>query len=103
MITIKVKLFSSTKDRLVGLIGSDKPEAVMFLTRFGIHTFGMKFPIDILVLDKDNKVVKIAQNLKPGNLFFWPPKFNKVIELPKGFVSKKKIKVGSKISLQMVK
>jgi len=102
MINIKVKFAQSIKDRGIGLIGYKYAEPVMFLTHFGIHTLGIKFPIDVLVLDKDNKVVKLKEGLKPNRFFVWHPKFKKVIELPEGFIKKNRIKLGSKISLKMV-
>ena len=97
MNTLKVKLLKSLRDRGIGLIGKKKPETIMFYTRFGIHTFGMKFPIDVLILDEDDKVVKLVENLKPNKIFFWPPKFKKVLELPSGFIKNNKIEIGGKI------
>ena len=102
MITIRAKLFSSERQRALGLIPYKKAFPVLFKTRFGIHTFGMKFAIDVIVLDKENRVVKMAQNLKPKNVFFWNPKYNLVLELPAGFIKDKRIKLGSKLSLKMV-
>lgn len=98
MITIKVKNLISQKDRTIGLINYSKPEPVMFLTRFGIHTFGLVFPIDVVILDKDGKAVKLTRNLKPNNVLFWPIRYNKVLELPAGLIKKYKIKIGSKIA-----
>lgn len=103
MITIKAKLYSSVKDRGIGLIGKKKTEPVMFLTRFGIHTLGLKFPIDVIVLDKNNRIVKLAEGLKPNRFFVWPVKYNKVLELPEGFIKVKRLEEGSKISLKVVK
>ena len=97
MITLKVKLVSSIKDRTIGLIGKEKPESIMFFTRFGIHTFGMKFPIDVLILNKCNRVVRLKENLKPNSLFFWQLKYNKVLELPPGEIKKLKVKLGNQI------
>lgn len=102
MIEIKVELYSSIKDRGLGLIGKDKPEAVMFITRFGIHTLGLKFPIAVIVLDKNNFVVKLSENLKPNRFFVWPIKYDKVLELPAGFIKKNGVKVGSKIGLKLI-
>lgn len=99
MINIKAKLFSSEKDRLLGLIPYQKAFPVLFYTRFGIHTFGMKFPIDVIVLDKENCVVKMSQNLKPGSVFFWNPKYNRVLELPAGFIKAKKQTCEAKLNL----
>ena len=50
----------------------------------GVHTFGMKFPIDVVVLDRNNIVKKIKKDMRPGKFFFWNPKYKKVLELPVG-------------------
>lgn len=101
MIKIEAKFFNSHKDRALGLIQYKKAFPVLFKTRFGIHTFGVKFPIDILVLDKQNRVVKMSQNLKPGKTFFWPLKYNQILELPEGFIKAKKIKLESKVKINI--
>lgn|GEM_PF-1530341 len=101
MLKIKAQLFKTHKERALGLIPFEKAFPALFITRFGIYTFGMKFPIDVLILNKENKVVKISENLKPGNLFFWPPKYNKVLELPEGFIKRNKIKTGDKVDVEI--
>lgn len=50
----------------------------------GIHTFGMKFPIDVVVLDDNTTVKRIKRDMKPGRFFFWSPKYKKILELPVG-------------------
>ena len=50
-----------------------------------IHTFFVFFPIDVVFLDNEKKVVDIAKNLKPFAPFFVPKKPAKYfIELPNG-------------------
>ena len=70
-----------------------------FETHFGIHTFFVKKPIDVLVLDKDFIVRKFA-NVKPNRIFFWSPKYIRVIEVQSGFIQKHKIKPGDKITIK---
>jgi uncharacterized protein len=94
MILLKVKTLTGLKDRTIGLIGQGKPEPIIFITRFGIHTFGVKFPIDVVILDRNNIAVKIKQSLKQNRFFFWPIQYDKVLELPEGYVGKYKIKIG---------
>jgi uncharacterized protein len=77
-----------------GLLGAANPFPVYFHTRFGIHTFGLKFPIDVLILDHSNKVIKTRENLVPNQIFLWNPKYKAVLELPGGEVEKHKIKKG---------
>lgn len=96
---IWAKAFTSIKDRGMGLIGKKRAFPVLFETRFGIHTIGLSFPIDVIVLDEKNRVVKIKENLETNNLFFWSPIYFKVLELPAGFIKKEKIKMGDRIKL----
>jgi uncharacterized protein len=91
-VTLKAKIF--------GLIGQKNISPTLFKTRFGIHTFFMKVPIDVIVLNKNYEVVKLKQNLEPWRLFFWNPAYNVMIELPEGFIEKEKIKRGDKIKVK---
>ena len=91
------KVISSFIGKLLGLLNPKNPRSLILQTRFGIHTFGLKQEIDILILDKDSKVVKIKHNLKPNRLFFWNPKYDCVIELPIGTLGRAKVRLGNEI------
>ena len=69
MIKIKVKFFSSNKERFFGLIPYKKAIPALFYTHFGIHTFGLRFPIDVLVLNDKNEVASMRKNLKPNRIY----------------------------------
>jgi uncharacterized membrane protein (UPF0127 family) len=83
--------------KIRGLLGKKNISPLLFETRFGIHTFGMKHAIDIVILDKKNIVRKIKSSLNPNRLFFWNPHYFRVLELPSGTVKVKKIIIGAKI------
>lgn len=83
-----LKLAKSFKDRLFGLLVKSNPRSILFKTRFGIHTFFLKEPVDVIVMNDNYKIVKIKQNLKPNRLFFWNPVYPFVLELPKGSIDK---------------
>ena len=100
MIKLNVKILTG-KHKVLGLINVKAAYPILLKTRFGIHTFGLKFPIDVLVLDQDNKVVKLYKDLKPKRIFLWPPIFERVVELPIGEIEKRQIKLGSKIELEI--
>ena len=72
---------------------------VYFETRFGIHTFFVKYPIDVLIMDDKNIVRVIKKSLKPWRVYFWKPTYFKILELPAGEVKRNEIKVGSNINL----
>lgn len=82
VLATNAKFATSISDQIFGLLNKNNPRALVFRTRFGIHTFGLQQPIDVLVLDQNNKVVKIKQSLKPNKIFLWNPKYNIVVELP---------------------
>lgn len=97
---LKVKALRSFKEKSVGLIGEKNIYPVYFTTRWGIHTFGVLFPIDVIIMDTNNRVVKIVQNLKPNRMLLWNPKYKDIIELPKDTIKIKGIKIGEKITLE---
>lgn len=99
MISIKAKVCKDWWSKTRGLIGAAKPYPIYFHTRWGVHTFGLKFPIDVLILDEDFRVVKTVSNLTPNKLFFWPVKYYRVLEMPGGEIQRQKIKVGDKVTL----
>jgi len=84
--------------KLKGLMGKKRAEAVLFKTRFGIHTFFLKFPIDILVLNKKHEAI-LAKTIKRNRMVFWNIKFDTVIELPSGTLKRSRTEKGDIISL----
>ena len=101
MVEVYAKQLKSLREKSIGLIGRNSPDAIFFKTRFGIHTFFMKFKIDIVILDKQNRVVAFKKNLKPNRVFVWNPYFDKVLELPEGFTNSNKITLGTKVNLSL--
>ena len=81
MIQLRVKKAHSVLEKMQGLIGKDKAEAFLLETHFGIHTFGLRFPIDVLILNSKHRVVYLKKNLVPYRVFFWNPRFSLVLEL----------------------
>ena len=90
---------TSLKDQSIGLISHKEPTAMLIKTRFGIHTLFMKYAIDVLILDEANNVVALKENLKPNDMYIWNPKYNKVLELPRGTIKKSKTKIADKMSI----
>ncbi len=86
--------------KVKGLIGDKNPKALYFETRWGIHTFGVKFPLDIIILDSEWKVKKIFENLKPYRIFFWNPTYFRVLELPQGTLEKSKISLDDVLAIR---
>lgn len=98
--TISTKVAKNLKEKVFGLIGKKKPYSFMLRTHFGIHTIGLKFPIDIIILSSDNNVVRIKRSLNPNRIFLWNPRYYRVLELEEGYIDRNKIKLNDQISLK---
>ncbi|HAS73962.1 MAG TPA: hypothetical protein DCS67_07450 [Clostridiales bacterium UBA8960] len=73
--------------RLIGYMFQNRPtdrEIMIFNNCDSIHTFNMKFNIDVLFLDEENRVIKKFLSLPKGR--FLPPVkgASRVIEAPEG-------------------
>ena len=86
--------------RAKGLLGKRdfrNPEAMVIKSCNAIHTFFMNFAIDILFVDKNNKIVGVEPNIKPWRLshVYWLSRF--VIELPVGTIEETKTSKGDEL------
>lgn len=78
---LNVRKFTGYKDKLIGLIGQQSETLIYFQTRFGVHTFGMKIPILLLVADSQMEIVQ-CRVVKPRRVAIWNPKYKHVVEIP---------------------
>ena len=67
---IDVFIADSYSKRLLGYMFRKKPHhtAIMLKPCNSIHTFFMKFNIDVLFLDEHMQVIKKIENLMPGKI-----------------------------------
>ncbi|MEK7186397.1 MAG: DUF192 domain-containing protein [Patescibacteria group bacterium] len=100
MVKLQVKKLRTLKDKSLGLIGQKKAYPIMLETRFGIHTLGLNFSIDVLILDTQKRVVVLKESLSPFRIFLWNPRFKIVLEMPIGTIKKYNIKRGTEILLR---
>lgn len=88
--------------RSIGLIGRSRLDvgAGLWLERcWGIHTVGVRFPLDILFLGADFRVVGFVRGVKPGRLAVVNALSKHVIELPAGTLDGADLLVGDKVRL----
>lgn len=99
MIKLSVTHLRSWSEKVRGLIGASPVYPVFFSTRWGIHTFGVRSAIDVLILDDSMHVVTVRHNLPPNRIFLWSPVYKYVAELPAGSIKEKGIQRGDRITL----
>jgi len=97
---IRVRKLSTFIEKTKGLISSKSSDPVYLTTRFGIHTFFLKGPISIIILDSEFIVRVIRKELKPGRVFFWNPKYFRVLEFPTNTRLPKGAEVGKKLEVK---
>jgi uncharacterized membrane protein (UPF0127 family) len=88
--------------RMKGLLGkSELPigEALWIKPCMSIHTFFMRFPIDVIFLNKRNQVVALIKNILPNRLTGLYPKAVSILELPAGTIEATDTEVGDKIEI----
>jgi uncharacterized protein len=67
----KAVIADSLFSRLQGLLGRDSlasSEGLILKPCDSIHTFFMRFPIDVVFVDKNNRVIRLYHSLKPWRL-----------------------------------
>ncbi len=92
----KAKIADNFFSRLFGLMfrkNMAENEALIFYHAASIHTFFMRFSIDLVFLDKENKIIKISKALKPWRVSFCL-KSSITIELPPHKASQNSLKEG---------
>ena len=99
-ISNNAKLLTSFFDKSIGLLKKEPPKCLVFKTRFGIHTLGLGFPIDVVILDGSYKVVKIGVSVKPNRIFLWNPRYSQVLELPENAVKRSKTEIGDLLEIR---
>jgi uncharacterized membrane protein (UPF0127 family) len=73
--------------RLRGLVGRpslEQGEALLFERARQVHTFGMRFPIDVVFCDRDWLVVHVVAGLRPRRVTRFVREADRVVELPAG-------------------
>ncbi len=83
----EVYLCDSFWKRTQGLLGHAPllpHQAFWLIPCNSVHTFGMKYPIDLYALNKDNRVVAVIKNMKPNRIsrIFW--KAHSILEMISG-------------------
>jgi hypothetical protein len=59
-----------------------------------IHMIFMKFPLDIVFLDKNNVVIYLIKGIKPWSVTKIVKSAKSVLELPEGTINDKDLRIG---------
>ena len=65
-----------------------------------VHTFFMKFAIDVVYLSREQKVLKVVPEMWPWNISFAPWSTWSVLELPMGVCRTTQTEIGDRLSIE---
>jgi uncharacterized membrane protein (UPF0127 family) len=85
--------------RLKGLLGRrglGEGEGLLIRPTSSIHTWFMRFPIDVVFLDRDLRVVRVAENVRPWRLAH-ARGAKLVLELPSGAAAQAGVGAGDQL------
>jgi hypothetical protein len=89
--------------RLRGLMFRDSlPEsgALIIEPNSSVHTFWMRFPIDVVFTDRQNRVVGVVKAMPPNRPFAGARGARRTIELPAGVISATNTQLGDTLEFQ---
>ncbi|HXG34995.1 MAG TPA: DUF192 domain-containing protein [Bryobacteraceae bacterium] len=97
-----VEVAASSRQRRTGLLKYDSLEpgrGLWIVPSEGIHTFGMRFSIDVIFLDRRKKVVKLRPHMGPGRISvcLWA---HSVLELPAGAIAATGTRLGDELEFE---
>jgi uncharacterized protein len=99
-LAFRVNIADSVAGRLIGLLGrrSLKPDSgVWIVPANAIHTIGMLFSFDVVMIDKDFKVVSVKELVKPFRVILPKLRAESVIELPPHTIFRSRTEVGDEL------
>lgn len=98
-ISKKEKVCKNIFSKGLGLMFSRKKNLIIVFNnerKISLHNFFVFYPIDVLILDKDRKIVEIKRNFKPFTFWSSKKKGKYVVELG----SPNKYEVGNELRFQ---
>ena len=88
--------------RMKGLLGRkemQEGEALWITPCYSIHTFFMRFPIDVVFLSKKNRVVALVKNIKPNRMTRLYLRATSDLEMPSGTIESTATEIEDQIEI----
>lgn len=102
-LAFRVNIADSVASRLIGLLGkrSLKPDSgVWIVPANSIHTIGMLFPFDLVMIDKNFRVVSVKELVKPFRVVLPKLRAESVLELPSHTIFRSRTEVGDELVIE---
>lgn len=96
------RMADSPWSRMVGLLGKRQlaeGEGLVLRPCSSIHMLFMRFPIDVVYLDKEARVVKVVRSLKPFRFSGSRRHAHYTLELPVGTIDRSNTSPGDQLAI----
>jgi len=101
-VVASIEIADRMRERTKGLLGRGGLEEGrgMLLTPCGsIHTFGMRFSLDLVFLRRDWTVHKVVRNVRPNRARWGGRRAWSVVEVGSGWLPQESVRVGDRLCL----
>ena len=98
----RIGVADTTLTRFVGLMGRGSlapGHGLLIRPSNGVHTLWMRFSIDVLLLDREHRVLSAYGNLRPFRVTAINWKASSALELPTGTIAATNTQVGDQLQL----
>ncbi|MHA4775396.1 DUF192 domain-containing protein [Streptomyces sp. MSC1_001] len=99
--TVPLEVAASYRARRRGLLGRDGVEGALLIVRTNsVHTFGMRFPVDVAYLDRSFRVLAVV-TMRPGRLGMVRPRGRHVLEAEAGAMAGWGLRRGVRVGVDL--
>jgi len=99
-VTVPLELATSYRARTKGLLGRDGIDGAMLLSpASSVHTFRMRFPIDVAYLNRKLEIVAV-HTMRPGRLGLPRLRSRHVLEAEAGVMAGWGLEVGARVTVE---
>lgn len=98
----RITVAETSLTRMIGLLGKKGLEpgtGLLIIPSQAVHTVAMRFPIDVLFVDRHWRVVHVRPEMAPYRLTGVHWKARCVIELPQGTIVRSRTEIGDQLSI----
>ena len=100
-----IRVADTGLSRIIGLLGErtlSPGDGLLIVPSQGVHTWGMMFPIDIVVIDREWNVLALRRRMRQFRMtrIFW--RAAAVLELPSGMLDSTATAVGDALTFDRV-
>src|SRR5213596_558255 len=102
-LSFRVEVKDSVWGRLTGLLGkrSLSPDGGAWIVPANaVHTIGMMFSFDLVLIDKDFKVVGLRELVRPFRITMPNRKAESVLELPAHSIFRSRTQIGDQLTIE---